>query len=298
MATDLTSVVIVAADSGEDVAACVADVLASVAPVEIIVVDNDSRDGSIERLVANFSRRHDVRILYNATNVGFGAACNRGAAEARGDAVLFLNPDCRIAADTIARLRAVLDGATHLGVVGALQVDAQGRIDLASRRRDPLLVRALASASGLARFTPRWPALAGVDMPLPESLPEVEAVDAISGALMLLPRAVFEAVGGFDEGYFLHCEDLDLCRRVRDAGWGVACVDAVRVIHGKGGSSRRRPLFVAWHKHRGMWRWFAKHDPAARNPVLRAMVWCGIWATFVVCVPLRLLRLGRIARTP
>jgi GT2 family glycosyltransferase len=149
------------------------------------------------------------------------------------------------------------------------------------------------SLSGLARFGASTPAFAGIALPWPSAAvgaPAVEPVDAISGALMLLPRTAFVRVGGFDEGYFLHCEDLDLCRRIRDAGLGVVCADEVRVVHGKGGSSRHRPLFVAWHKHRGMWRWFRKFDPAARNPPLRALVWCGLWILFALRVPLLLWR--------
>ncbi|MGH8122407.1 MAG: glycosyltransferase family 2 protein, partial [Rudaea sp.] len=277
----LTSVVIIAADSGDGLADCVARVLDNPLPMEVIVADNASRDGSITRVAQLHAQNESVRIFHNEKNLGFGAACNRAAALARGDALLFLNPDCLIETDTIARLRAVAAGDARIGLIGALQLDAQGRVDAASRRRDPLLLRALASFSGLARLASRWPALGGVAMPaLPacslatrnSASEPVEAVDAISGALMFLPRAAFERVSGFDEGYFLHCEDLDLCRRVRDAGLRVVCATALRVAHAKGGSSRRRPLFVAWHKHRGMWRWFVKFDASAHNPLLRALV--------------------------
>lgn len=291
----LASVIVVTADSGDGVGECIAKVLDSTAPVEIIVVDNASHDGSIERVAARFAQDPRVRILRNETNLGFGTACNRGAAVANGDVVMLLNPDCEIEHDTVARLRATLESDPRIGLIGALQVNAQGKVDPASRRRDPLMVRALMSVSGLARFASRWPGLAGVDMPSIQNAPAIEPVDAVSGALMLLPHAVFERIGGFDEGYFLHCEDLDLCRRVRDAGLRVVCANEVRVVHGKGGSSRHRPVFVAWHKRRGMWRWFNKFDPAARNPVLRVLVACGIWTAFAASVPLLLLR-RRVAR--
>jgi GT2 family glycosyltransferase len=291
----LTSVVVVTADSGDGVGDSIERVLRSSAPVEVIVVDNASRDGSIERLRERFAQNTALRILHNEENLGFGAACNRGAAAARGDAVLLLNPDCAVEAGTIAQLRTMLAADARVGLVGVLQTDAAGHIDPASRRRDPTFRRALMTASGLARFASRWPALAGVEMPADGNPEPVEPVDAISGALMLLPRDVFEQVGGFDEGYFLHCEDLDLCRRVRDAGRRVVCANTVRVVHGKGGSSRHRPVFVAWHKRRGMWRWFNKFDPAARHPALRVLVWCGIWTAFAASLPLLLLRRARSA---
>lgn len=277
----LTSIVIVAADSGDGLAECVAAVLANGTTLEVLVVDNDSHDGSIARVEARFAAEPNVRILCNGANLGFGAGCNRGAAAARGDALLFLNPDCIVDATVVASLRRLLDSDARVGLIGALQVDAQGRVDPASRRHDPLLRRALASVSGLARLVPG----AGVALNTDPVVP-AEDVDAISGALMLMSRAVFDRVGGFDEGYFLHCEDLDLSRRVRDAGYRVVCATAIGVVHAKGGSSRRRPVFVAWHKHRGMWRWFAKFDPAARNPLLRMLVWSGIWLAFVTRLPL------------
>lgn len=294
----LTSVIIVAADSGDGLAECVVRALGSTVPVEVIVADNASRDGSVACVAQLYAQNERVRILRNEKNLGFGTACNRAAALVRGDALLLLNPDCLIETDTIARLGAVAAGDAQIGLIGALQLDAQGRVDAASRRRDPILRRALSSFSGLARLALRWPALAGVAMPplpadsmlAPAATSQIETVDAVSGALMFLPRAVFARMHGFDEGYFLHCEDLDLCRRVRDAGLRVVCATALCVRHAKGGSSRRRPLFVAWHKHRGMWRWFSKFDPAARNPLLRALVWCGTWLHFVLLIPIYLLR--------
>jgi len=173
----------------------------------------------------------------------------------------------------------------RIGLAGASIAGTDGRTESASRRRDPLLLRALMSISGLARFQLRWPALAGVTLPVPVDVPVAEDVEAVSGALMLMPRVVFDRIGGFDEGYFLHCEDLDLCRRVRDAGLRVICANDVRVVHVKGSSSRSRPFFVARHKHRGMWRWFVKFDSAARNPLLRVLVWCGLWMHFALLTP-------------
>ncbi len=276
-----TSVIIVAADSGADLGVCVASVLTGTAAVEVIVSDNDSRDGSIEAIAARWASDARLRILRNGRNLGFGAGCNRGAAQARGDRLLFLNPDCRIEADSIARLRGCM--AADIGLLGAAILAADGTPEPASRRRDPFLRRCVMSMSGLARFARRWPALAGVDISSDGS--EVQTVDAVSGATMLLPRAVFAAVGGFDEGYFLHGEDLDLCRRVRTAGWRVACANAVRIVHAKGTSSRARPFFVAYHKHRGMWRWFRKFDPAARNPLWRTLVWGGLCAHYALLTP-------------
>jgi N-acetylglucosaminyl-diphospho-decaprenol L-rhamnosyltransferase len=284
----LISVIIVTADSGFGIGDCIQRVLASSCTVEVVVVDNASRDGSVEQLAVRFAKNPQVRILHNDKNTGFGAACNRGAVVARGDVLVLLNPDCLVEVSTLARLRSVIDGDAHIGAVGALQVDGTGHVDPASRRRDPLLRRALMRISGLSRYAANAATLEGFEWS--SSGPALELVDAISGALMMLPRSVFERLQGFDEAYFLHCEDLDLCHRVRDAGLAVVCANEVRVLHGKGGSSRHRPVFVAWHKHRGMWRWFNKFDPAAHNPLIRFVVYCGIWAHFACQLPLLISR--------
>jgi N-acetylglucosaminyl-diphospho-decaprenol L-rhamnosyltransferase len=280
----LTSVVIVACDSGTLLGECVASVLDSSAPLEIIVSDNASSDGSIEALESRWVGDARLRVLRNGANLGFAAGCNRAAAYARGDMLMFLNPDCRIEVDALERLRTHADART--GVLGAVIVGLDGKAEPASCRRDPLLRRALMTATSLARFESRWPALRGTNLSENDSAEAIEEVECVSGALMLLPRTAFDRIGGFDESYFLHFEDMDLCRRLRDVGLRVACARDVRVTHVKGTSSRSRPFFVAFHKHRGMWRWFVRFDPAARNPLTRMLVCFGIWMHYAAMVPL------------
>ncbi|MEO5623319.1 MAG: glycosyltransferase family 2 protein [Dokdonella sp.] len=281
----LTSIVVVAADSGPLLQTCIASALASRADIEVVLVDNASSDGEVAR--ARDAHSHDprLRVLYNDSNAGFGPACNRGAAVARGDALLFLNPDCELKVDTVAALREALFNDARIGVLGVTVCDTHGRPARGNRRRDPTFRRALATISGLSRFESTWPALAGIEMPAVTG-ETLETLEAVSGACLLLPRAVFEHVGGFDEGYFLHAEDLDLCRRVRAMGFRVAIASALCVNHAQGSSSRHRPVFVARHKHRSMWRYFCRFDPAAKSPPLRGLVWAGIWTHFAVQAPL------------
>jgi len=280
------SVIVVCADSGQSVRDCVQRALDSVVPLELILIDNGSTDGmpqSIERDHAGESR---LKVIYNDANLGFGPAVNRAAAVAKGEHVLVLNPDCLLEPDTLTRMLDVLDEHPQAGIVGAVVCAADGTPDPASYRRDPLLRPALATLLGARGGM-------NIDGDIPD---RVVSAEAVSGALMLLPRKVFEQLNGFDEAYFLHCEDLDLCRRARDAGYAVLLAGDVRVLHGKGGSSRHRPVFVSRHKHRGMWRWFRKFDPAARNPLVAGLVWLGIWAHFAAQVPGQLWRLSKASR--
>jgi N-acetylglucosaminyl-diphospho-decaprenol L-rhamnosyltransferase len=278
------SVIVVAADSGPSLRDCARRVLACDTPLEFILVDNASSDGIPQAIARAHESDERLKVVYNHANLGFGPAVNRGVAQSHGKSVLVLNPDCLIDNSVLQRLLEILVSHPRAGVIGAVVCDEQGVADPASYRRDPLLSRSLNTLFG------RGGEGVNIAGPIPHELVEVEAV---SGALMLLPRRVFDYLAGFDEDYFLHCEDLDLCRRVRDAGYRVMLAGDVRVLHGKGSSSRHRPVFVSRFKHRGMWRWFRKFDPAARNPMVSTLVWLGIWTHFLLQIPGQWLRLLR-----
>ena len=294
MATEFprVSVLMVLADSGAGALEAARRALAAPECTELIVLDNASADGVPQRLAHAHADDARVRLLQLGANLGFGAAMNRGAAAARGDWLLLLNPDCLLEADTLPRL---LEAAAGGALTGAVVCDAAGRPDPAAWRRAPTLRRVLCMMSGLARFERRWPALAGVDRRA--ALPDATvAVETLSGALLLLPRALFAAVGGFDEGYFLHFEDLDLCARVRAAGAPLRLAGAVRVLHAKGGSSGGRALFVARHKHRGLLRYLTMHDAAARRRPWPLLLPALVWLHYALQAPRLALRDARARR--
>lgn len=272
------SAIVVACDSGETLGRCI-EALGAAGVGEILVVDNASIDGACERLPAEVGGR-PLRVLRQGTNLGFGPAANLGAAAASGEWLAIVNPDCFVAPDTIGRLLDAAARCPDIGLLGADVRDGRGRLEPAARRRDPTLARILAERL----LPPRWRGARGLTLP-PGPPGSLHAVDAVSGALMLLPRAVFEAVGGFDPAYRLHAEDLDLCRRVRLAGHRVIVAEGVVVTHLKGTSSARRPLFVAWHKHRGLVRYLGRHGGPGRR-VAQAL----IVAAFVTTLPWHLVR--------
>lgn len=289
MADRLVTVVIVTYWSQDTIVRCLDAVLASSTELEVIVVDNGSGDQTCARVRARADVEPRLRLLVNPDNPGFAAACNQAAALSTGDAVLFLNPDAFVAPDSISRLRAIVDADDQAGVVGCRVIDEGGRLCGPQRRREPTWRRSLVSAAGLARLERRWPSLQGVDAPAPlvagAAAADIEAVDAVNGSVMLLPLAVFRSVGGFDEDFRLHAEDLDLCRRVRDAGYQVMYAASVTVTHIGGVSSRRRPLWVEWQKTRSLWRYFRKHDRAAGNPLVMALVAGGLGLRYLLRIP-------------
>lgn len=242
------------------------------------LVDNGSAPGEIDRLCSALNDRR-IRRLDLPENPGFAVACNRGASLAGTAWLLFVNPDCLVEPDTLRQLLAVANQDSSIAILGVQLVGEDGHPEPASMRRDPLPRRAIVSALGLDY----WLGWEGVTMaPMTDSGPV--SCDAISGALMLVRRDAFKAVRGFDEGYFLHGEDLDLCRRVRDHGYRVACDPRVRVVHVKGVSSRRTPLRVAYAKHRGLLRYFNKFDAPTTAWPWRVLIHLGAWVRFVMAL--------------
>jgi len=270
--------VVVTYQSAGTIGECLTRLRAAEGVAEIRVVDNASGDGTLEIVQRHAVADPRLRFIANPDNPGFAVACNQGAADSQSPWLAFVNPDCFVEADSLARLR---DHAASLGdaLLGADLVGEDGARDAAARRRDPDFTAMLRAPSR---------AQLGVAMDASQTVQQVEAV---SGALMLLPRALFERVGGFDQGYRLHAEDLDLCRRVRDAGAIVACANDVAVVHVRGVSSRSRPLFVEWHKHRGLWRWFAKFEAPRRGIATRITVFLMIWGRFPFAVLRAVLRM-------
>ena len=272
MSLDGIAAIVVSHDSEETLDDCLQRLRRAERVVEIRVVDNDSRDGSLEIVQRHAVADPRLRFIANPDNPGFAVACNQGAADSRAPFLAFVNPDCLVEPGSLAQL---LVHATHVrlrdggdALIGADLVDEDGTRDRAARRRDPDFLAMLRSPAA-ARL--------GINVDAATSL---QVVDATSGALMLLPRGLFERVGGFDGGYRLHAEDLDLCRRIRDAGACVAVANDVRVVHVRGVSSRSRPVFVEWHKHRGLWRYFGKFEAPWRSAFVRACVFAMIWAHF------------------
>ncbi|GAB3334634.1 glycosyltransferase family 2 protein [Marilutibacter aestuarii] len=253
--------------------------------VEIRVVDNGSDDGTVDILQRHALQDPRVRFIANPDNPGFAVACNQGAADSHEPWLAFVNPDCLPEADALARLRA-LASTLHEPLLGADLVDEAGIRDAAARRHDPdfaAMLRGLLSGQGL-RSTAHAMALA------PDDGVALQPVEVVSGALMLMPRSLFERIGGFDERYRLHAEDLDLCRRARAAGATLAVANRVSVVHVRGVSSRSRPVFVEWHKHRGLWRYFRTFEAPRRGLAMRAAVFATIWLRFPVAVLRALLR--------
>jgi len=273
------SVVIVNFNAGDLLADCLRSVLPQAA--EVVLVDNASETTGFESVVAAFAPHPRLRVIRSPVNLGFAAGCNLGAAAAREATVLFLNPDCVVAPGAVARLCDTLRSDPRAALAGGLLTDTVGREQGGGRRAVPTPWRSFVRAFGLSRLSRRWPRLFDDFHLHRQPLPTAPvAVEAISGACIMATRAALDDIGAFDEGFFMHCEDLDYCMRARSRGWTISFVPDAPVIHHKGACSRDRRLFVEWHKHKGMVRFYRKHFRHQYPAGLMGFVTCGVWLRF------------------
>lgn len=257
---------------------------------DVRVVDNASSDGSLDRLRGRYGRHPSVRTLSNPSNIGFGPAVNAVLPSVDRERILVINPDCHLADGALDRLMAALDETPGAALAGPRVTDPDGRLEPAACRYFPTPRRAFMTYSGLSRLARRFPGLAGVSDPGAEAHAAPTAVEATSGACMLIRVAPLRDVGGFDEAYTLHCEDLDLMIRLREAGWETLYVPGAGAVHVQGVSSASRPLWVHRQKHRGMARFFRSHVASAHGLPTRALVRLGIWAHWALLWPLMWVR--------
>jgi GT2 family glycosyltransferase len=245
----------------------------------IRILDNGSVDGSADRL----PDMPGLSITRSETNLGFGPGINTLARDVTQEYMLILNPDCLLVAESLERLIEELDAWPGAALVSGRIFDMSGNEQRGSRRQLP-------SPKRLRNEVLRFHFSSGVDLthlPAPEAACEVEAV---SGACMLVRRSQFKALGGFDTGFPMHFEDLDLMARLRATGQTIRLVPEVAISHAGGISSKHRPLQVEFDKHRGLWRYLVKHC-RAQWPWWSRPLWAtAIAVHFAFALPTALLR--------
>jgi N-acetylglucosaminyl-diphospho-decaprenol L-rhamnosyltransferase len=250
------AVVVVNYNAGDAIVDCLR-ALSQERPSEILVVDNASTDGSADRIAAEHP---DVRLIRNRTNVGYGPAANQGIRETEAECVVLLNADAVARPGAVRALKAALDEHPRAGAVGALVLNPDGSVQPTKRAFPTLWQSLLHGLLGLV-----WPSNPGTraytlaDDPFDRA----RTVDWVAGPAVALRRRAVDHVGGFDEAFFFFVEDVDLCRRLWDAGWEVWFEPRAVVSHAWGTSWTQQPLRFLWMHQRNLFRYATKHRRGA-----------------------------------
>lgn len=238
----MLDIIIVNWNAGAQLRACVDSIAQHGAGLvgQTIVVDNGSVDGSD----ASVEGLPNVTLIRAGANLGFGKACNLGAQQAKSDYLLFLNPDAALYADTLPKALAYLQDPVHanVGICGVQLLDETDHISRCCARF-PSATGFVAHSLGLDRLFPRW----GHFMAEWDHR-QTRQVDHVIGAFFLVRHAVFEALHGFDERFFVYLEDLDFSYRARSSGWSTVYLADVQAFHAGGGTSNQvkaRRLFYS-----------------------------------------------------
>ncbi|MBK6937406.1 MAG: glycosyltransferase [Chitinophagaceae bacterium] len=240
---------------------------------EIIVVDNGSSDNSLEYLQPKFE---SVQFISNKENIGFAKACNQGLAASTGKHVLFLNPDTIVAEDSFTKSLSFLAAHPNAGGLGIKMLDGSGRFLKESKRSFPSPLTSLYKLFGLARLFPRSKTFARYHLGHLDENKNHE-VDVLAGAYMLMKREVPDAVGGFDEAFFMYGEDVDLSYRLQKAGYKNYYFSESSIIHFKGESTKKGSMNYVRMFYTAMSKFVRKHYGGSRAGIFNMLIHIGIW---------------------
>ncbi|WP_342479113.1 glycosyltransferase family 2 protein [Paenibacillus sp. FSL H7-0350] len=261
---------------------------------EIILVDNNSQDDSVETISKEFP---EVLLIANSENVGFAKGNNQGMEVASGRYVLLLNSDTVIRKDTLETMLAFMDSRPDLGASGCKVILPDGSLDKACRRGFPTPSASFYYAFGFSKLFPDRPKFNGYQLGYLDPDDEYP-VDCLVGAFMLLRRETIEQVGGLDESFFMYGEDLDWCYRIKEAGWGIYYYPQTSIVHLKGGSARRRPFKIVYEFHRAMILFHKKHYSSRYNSMINGAVYAGVGVKFTLSLLRNALIAPRKVPTP
>ncbi len=273
------SVIIVSWNVRELLALCLEAVLAEPVRQEVIVVDNASTDGTPAMVQERFPV---VRLLVNASNLGYTGGNNQGMSQAKGRYILILNPDTRPEPGAIRMMLEFMDSHPEVGAVGPLLLWPDGTVQ-PSRRRFPSLATGLLESTLVQQFWKDNRVLRHYYCyDLPSGSPQ--PVDWVVGACLMLRRRAIDQVGLLDEAYFMYSEELDWCYRARRAGWLVYHLPQARVYHYHGKSSEQNPLARELRFQDSKLRFFSRYHGTMQAQFLRLFLlstYAVEWASLV-----------------
>jgi GT2 family glycosyltransferase len=240
---------------------------------EVIVIDNNSTDGSLEYLQPKFP---EVRFVSNRTNTGFAKACNEGLANAKGEFVLFLNPDTIVPEDCFQKCISFFETNSDCGAIGVKMVDGSGNFLKESKRSFPSPVTSLFKLFGLSALFPKSKLFSRYHLGHLDKNADHE-VDVLAGAFMMIRKKALQEVGGFDKAFFMYGEDVDLSYRIQKAGYKNYYFSGTTIIHFKGESTRRGSLNYVRVFYKAMSIFVRKHYGGTKAGIFNASIHIAIW---------------------
>ncbi len=275
------SAVMVTYHTGSALLGAVESVLGQEGLGELIVVDNGNPPPTVMALARLEAERDKVKLLSGHGNIGYAAGGNLGAAAASGSHLVFVNPDCLLPPGAVTRLREAAGRIPRPAVLGCRVSNPDGSEQRGSRRATLTPWTALVEALRLDQLAPNHPRFRRFNLHERAEPTDPLEVPVVSGACMFVALADFWALGGFDEGFFLHVDDIDFCLRMRRAGGRVVFLPQVRPVHYRS-SSRTNPVTVEWHKARGFMRYFRKNFLVSHGRFLIELTNLAVGLRFVV----------------
>lgn len=253
---------------------------------EIIVSDNCSQDGSIEMLKENYRQ---VMLIENKDNLGFGKANNIAIKRATGRYILLLNSDTVVIKECLQKCVRYMDAEKSIGALGCKVKLENGKLDHACKRGFPTPNASLFYMLKLHKIFPGKKQFGGYTL---EYLNEnqINEVDSLTGAFMMVRKEAIDKVGLLDEDFFMYGEDIDWCYRIKEAGFKIIYFPEAEIIHYKGGSSKKKRLKTIYEFYRAMYLFYKKHYYNKYNIFITASVYGGIGFKFLLSVLINLLK--------
>lgn len=253
---------------------------------EIIVIDNNSQDGSVEMIKQDFPQ---AILVENKDNLGFGKANNQALKIAKGDYLMFLNTDILVLDGAINKLVEYLDKNSDVIMVGPRLLNKDLTFQHACRRSLPNPTNSFFHLFGLAKIFKNSKVINSYKKYNID--PEITGpTEALSGAAMMFRRQVYIEVGGFDEMFFMYGEDLDFCKRIIDRGWQTVYVSYAKIIHFGGQSSGQRKVKSLINFYQAMWIYYRKHYFKKSRLLVSLVVWCAIKIRMTLALTINLFK--------
>ncbi|WP_242967905.1 glycosyltransferase family 2 protein [Tepidibacter mesophilus] len=245
---------------------------------EIILVDNNSSDESIEKLEVDFKQQIENRLIKtikNDSNLGFSKANNIGIRKSEGEYVLILNSDTVVVEDCLDRCIEYIKKDSNIGALGSKVVLPDGNLDKPCKRGFPTPKASLCYMLKLDKLYPNKKSFGEYNLTY-LSEDDINEVDSLVGAFMIIPRRVIDEVGMLDEDFFMYGEDIDWCYRIKKAGYKIIYYPKSQIIHYKGSSAKKKRFKTIYEFHRAMYLFYNKHYKSKYSILTTLLVYSGI----------------------